>query len=119
MHILDTRGPELHIGQIRDPRAFWQKLREKTDPMFIFLHSALPVPTKGQLAKGEPTNLETAIVEALNHIIRGKSIYEPERFRRFKLRPETKDLTSKSEALDSDQSKRLNRLLLEDSLETN
>jgi hypothetical protein len=118
MQIIDLSGPELNSTQIRKARLLWQKLRAKADAPFVFLHNALPVKTKSQLATSEPANLEAVIAEALNHVVRGKSIYEPERFKRFNLRAETKELAADPEALNTEQIRRLNRLLLEDSLDS-
>lgn len=112
---IDTRGPAVHIGQIRDPQAFITKLREKNTPPFTFLINQFDELTRSQITSGNLTPAELAA--GLSKIIASESsLYEANRFRSFNLRPETKKLVQLPTTLSKPDLQRLNRLLLEDSL---
>jgi hypothetical protein len=93
------------------------KLKAATNPVAIYLKGRLSDGTKEALAKykdsdSDPVPLRKALVDDLNKIIRGPSVYDRQRFEGVRLRSETKQLLKEDpqgEAL-----VRLNRLLLED-----
>ena len=113
--IVDTRGPAFHTGQIRDVGALASKLRGKTERISAFLFNQLDETTRRKTVQGS-VDLEQALVSELNKIVESKSIYEPDRFQQFQLRPETKKLVASHDKLSAHSLKTLNRLLLEDSL---
>ncbi|HOK76527.1 MAG TPA: CPBP family intramembrane metalloprotease [Verrucomicrobiota bacterium] len=93
------------------------RLKSRSDGVSAYLAGRLSAKCKSAIDqfKGEPRDvdaLKPLLVEELNKIIGGPLIYEEARFSRIQLRPETKrSLDSRTGRL---QSRRLNRLLLED-----
>jgi hypothetical protein len=121
--ITDATGQDsstLSVGEIKNVAGLAGKLTaEKKDRVSEYIGRYLSATTSGYLANleafsSDPAPLERALVKDLNRIIRGRSLYDKDRFPDGKLRPETKKhkdgiLEFKAGAL-----QRFNRLLLED-----
>jgi hypothetical protein len=98
------------------------RLRRQSDPVSAFLWQSLSnqdqiVLTKYQSSASTSNQAQSVIVDALNKLFGGPSIYEPERFKGVLLRPETTDLMKQSPTnlnLANVNRSYLNRLLLED-----
>ncbi len=90
-------------------------LCQKTNSVSAFLNGQLEEPVRQALeaySKANPKRLKAKLVQNLNRIIAGQSIYETNRFQKVELGPDTKILLARKpqgEALVC-----LNRLLLED-----
>ena len=104
-------------GDITNLAGLVQKLRDKADPVSIFVDQQLTPPEREVLAKyrgpgPSAYSLRTNLVEALNRIVRGPGIYDTALFKGVTLRESTTSLRDEKPE-DSDLA-RLNRALLED-----
>lgn len=100
-----------------DTSSLATKLRQPRAPVSEFLRSQLSVRTQAALdayrdPRADPRPLEPLLVEDLNRIIAGPTIYEAERFAGVTLRLPTRQLLGASPQGES--LLRLNRLLVED-----
>jgi hypothetical protein len=105
------------VGDLLDLPSFADKLEQPTDAVSAYLKSSLSAATLTALAdyQGSSSNslaLQTSLVEDLNRIIRGQSIYDAQRFAGVSLRPYTQQLLAQNPQ--GDALVHLNRLLLED-----
>ena len=100
--------------------SFAGKLQQPADAVSLFLKSrlsaaTLEILTSYQGTNSSPSPLQTALVEDLNRIIRGHSIYDAQRFAGVVLRPKTQQLLAQNaQNPQGNTPLRLNRLLLED-----
>jgi WD40 repeat protein len=94
------------------------KLKASAEPLSKFLWSQFSAPVQQLLVNLNSTDRTKqsaaagALVEELNKVLKGSSIYDSTRFREVKLSPET--LALKAENPQGEELIRLNRLLLED-----
>lgn len=99
-----------------DMKPFLMKLKQREDAVSIFLISKLSDGTDQALEKyrGEVDSgqIEIALKQEIEQIIKGESIFEAKRFENVVLRSETKDLLARNPR--GDDLIRLNRQLLED-----
>jgi len=105
------------VGDLGDLSQLAHKLTRPADRLSAFIRDGLSGNTRQVLAdyfgpRPQPSLLESALVEELNRIVAGPSIWEPRRFAGISLRTETRDLLA-TKPRDEDR-ERLNRLLLED-----
>lgn len=104
-------------GDVRDLPLLAAKLRQPSDPVSLHLRDQLSEGTRGLLASYNPADrdsapLQTALVQDLNRVLRGPSLYEAQRFSGIVLRSKTQRLLASAPRGGS--LLRLNRLLLED-----
>jgi len=108
---------EFSVGDITNLPAFTNKLKHGADPISQYLVSRLSF--RGQRVVsmypgiGFRSDQEVILVEDLNEIVSGSSIYATNRFAGVELRTETRELLSRNPQ--GVEVFRLNRLLLEDS----
>lgn len=115
------RGPESPAGiaeeALRDPAALVAKFQNAVGTVSAFLRGKLPDPIKNAVRQAPPgavtTQLQQGLAAALHAIVQGESIYEPDRFARVQLRPETRALLL-SAPPQGTPTPCLNRMLLED-----
>jgi hypothetical protein len=106
---------------ISDPAIFIGKITRSADPVSTFLHSTITKSLQNDLstyATGTPQANVTlpAVVNELNQLLTGPSIYNPARFQNVALRPATKRLLAqKPQGL---LLAHFNKLLLEDAYPT-
>lgn len=105
------------VEAIKQLGSIAERLRRKSDPVSAWLWTQLDdhardLTMKFQIAWDDPEPLQLAITDNFNRVIRTSTVYEESRFQAIALRPETKELLSKSRS--AEQEWRLNRLLLED-----
>jgi SecD/SecF fusion protein len=104
-------------GDIEKLPAFIAKLKAATDPVSAFITNKLSSTTleamKSYSGSGAvPSALETALINDLNLILQGPSIFDPQRFKKVELRAELQpQLTNR---LAGNDLIRLNRALLEE-----
>jgi O-antigen/teichoic acid export membrane protein len=105
------------LDDIKDLPGVIARLKMHSDPVSAFLWQNLSVQDQALLIHYQPSGpsskqAQGVVVQALNKIITGPSIYEKERFKGIKLRPETVDLVKKTQTRPN--LPLLNRGLLED-----
>jgi uncharacterized protein (TIGR03663 family) len=103
--------------EIKDLPKFVNSLTNHANPVSVLLWQGLSNQeqaklTNDQMSAVNPLQLKDILVQALNKMVGGKSIYEPERFQGIRLRRETASLMGQSPT--GANLARLNRLLLED-----
>ncbi|HOM80737.1 MAG TPA: SEC-C metal-binding domain-containing protein [Armatimonadota bacterium] len=105
---------------IRDMTALAKKLHAARDPLTRYLQGRLSAETRqlmeidlyeGAMAASE--KLEAALVEELNRVILGPSIYDPQRFQHLMLSDEAREMVAHDGPLSPEQTAWLNRRLLE------
>lgn len=112
----------LSVVDIRDLAALVHRLKTPAsdDLLASYLAAHLTNSTQTLLAGysgGRDPALRKALVEDLNRLIRGASLYEPDRFAGVTLSPATRALLQQP-SLEAADVARLNRLLLEDAFPT-
>jgi hypothetical protein len=128
--VLHAGYSTLTVQEIASPPALVQKLEQKKDTVSIFVmgkfEEAARDAARKQLATGSQKlneafvqsnlvaqlNDQSFLVQQLNTVVQGESIFEKERFQNVALRPQTSSLIAQK--LQGDELARLNRLLLED-----
>jgi hypothetical protein len=102
------------VGDFIDLSAFVAKLRTQDDPISKYLWNQFSASTQEVLTSttSTPEEQKLALVQALDKILEGVSIYETVRFAGVALSPQT--LALKSQNAEGADLIRLNRLLLED-----
>ena len=85
------------VNDLRDPSLLAGKLKHPKDPVSIWLGDQLSSVTRTALANYQdldlvPMPLQAALVEDLNRIIRGPSIFDAQRFTGVSIRSETRQL---------------------------
>lgn len=114
-------SPTLSAGHIGWLEEFILKLKQPTDAIFKYLKSKLTQSTRQQLEYYDDSDpnvaafvaaMEQPLIEFLNSIIQGPSIYDAQRFKGVSLRLETMSLLEKNPQ--GEIVHRLNRLLIED-----
>jgi hypothetical protein len=95
---------------------FADQIKAATDSISVYLKGRLSSETLTVLsnfdASSNPEPFQTLLIQDLNTIIEGASIYETQRFAGVSLRTQTRQLLEQNP--DGDAIQRLNRLLLED-----
>ncbi len=104
--------------EIQDLSGIVKRLTKQSDPLSVFLWNSLSESDQALLRTFVPsspnsTSCQEVVVEALQKIVAGASIYKEKRFKGVFLRPETAALLKKN--LKGASLAYLNRLLLEDS----
>ena len=99
------------VGDVIDLSGFVAKLRTPQDPISSYLWNQFSASTQ-EVLTSVPEQQKSALVQALNNILKGVSIYETVRFAGVALSPQT--LALKSQNPEGTDLIRLNRLLLED-----
>jgi MFS transporter, ACS family, hexuronate transporter len=95
--------------------AFADRITHPTDGVSTYIKANLPAPTLSELATNSaarPFPQMAGLLDSLNNLVRGESIYDTQRFSGIVLRPETKELLDQSPS--GDKLAHLNRLLLND-----
>jgi hypothetical protein len=105
------------LDDLKDPGRLAAQIRNHPDPVSSYLWERFSPETKRMLERypgsGAPASeLNAALVQELNRVLQGPSIYDPKRFAGMSLRPETKRLMERHAP--GGRSVRLNRALLED-----
>jgi MFS family permease len=106
------------MREITNPSGFRQKVQEKSDPVSAFLSDQFEkfvqkdANRRNDTEKPEAKQEDAVLLQRLNRIVEGPSIYSKELFQNVTLRPETTALLP--EELHGDGRSHLNRLLLED-----
>jgi peroxiredoxin Q/BCP len=103
--------------EIKDLSGLIDRLKGQSDPASAFLWKSLAKPEQSLLRSYQPTSpgskeAQEVVVQALQKIMGGPSIYKIKRFKGVSLRPETTELIKQSPT--GIKLVRLNRLLLED-----
>jgi len=104
-------------GDVLDLQSFASKLNQPAEALSAYLQTNLSAATEAALAnyKGagsDPAPLLTNLVQSLNSLVSGQSIYAPQRFAGMSLHPETQKLLALNPS--GPELLRLNRLLLDD-----
>lgn len=107
----------LMAENLKNAKTFVEAMSNKQDPLSGWLWDQIDQVTQSALL--EPDQSQQAIgsilVRALNQLMAKSSIYDEERFRGVKLRPETKEILKGSVTVQmGEEAIRLNRLVLED-----
>jgi hypothetical protein len=116
-NVENTNSSTFSVGDIMDLPAIIDQWRGPSNAVSAFLWQSLSKQDQTVLTNYQPSALssnqaQAVVVQALNKIIWGPSIYESNRFQGISLRPETTDLMK--EGPTGPSTARLNRLLLED-----
>jgi uncharacterized protein (TIGR03663 family) len=103
--------------EIKDLSKFVSRLKEQSDPASVLLWQGFSNPEQVMLTNYQPSatnslQLKEILVQALNKLVGGKSIYERDRFQGMVLRRETANLMAQNPT--GANLARLNRLLLQD-----
>jgi phospho-N-acetylmuramoyl-pentapeptide-transferase len=109
--------PMLRVGELRDPTALTIKIREGRDPLSDHLRAQLRPETLKMLESYDPTARmsdtdQRRLIDELNGLLTGPSLYEPKRFEQVKLSDEAKKFIELNPQ--GDNLIRLNRVLLEE-----
>src|SRR5271157_4603452 len=109
-------GP-LAVADLHDPGRLATRLRDGIDPLSLYLQGHLTAPTKALLnayTGPQPPSaaLQQALVQDLNTVLAGPSIYDAQRFALVNLYPATQQLMAENPK--GADLLRLNRLLLEE-----
>ena len=108
-----TTGPEYTAADIYDPALLASSLKAN-DPLSQALLAALPAPARAALQTYRPpASVPPAVVDGLNHLVTGPSLWDPTRFAMVPLSPDLLALTSEVSSPPSSASVTLNRGLLE------
>lgn len=113
--------PLFHSASMKNAQAFASRLKTATDPVSSYLRTRLRQSTLTQLITWQgfgviPRTLQDLLIEELNAVVVGPSIWESSRFAACKLRSETHEFIARNPI--GDARIRLNRLLLEDAFPT-
>ena len=105
------------VEDLESPTSFAVKLREAPDPVSQFLKKQFSPETRQLLDKYQgtgppPQSLRIALIKEFNHLVRGNSLYDEQRFRYVTLREKTSRLIKQNPQ--GENLIFLNRLLLED-----
>ena len=116
-NVENTGSSTFSVGDIMDLPAMIDQWRGTSNAVSAFLWQSLSKQDQTVLTNYQPSALssnqaQAIVVQALNKVIWGPSIYESKRFQGISLRPETTDLMKEGPA--GPGTARLNRLLLED-----
>ena len=114
---LDTGSPMFSQGDFLDLPALAKKLKQPTNQIDTWLAGQLSPTTKRALSNyqgqgAESVALRASLVQELNHLITGPSIYQAQRFAGVELRTQAQGLLSENPQ--GDELLKLNRSLLED-----
>jgi hypothetical protein len=109
-------GNFLITSDLLNPRSLAVKLRDAADPLSLHLRGQLSAATRDRLAAYDgitplPAAFQKALIDDLNQIIQGSSLYTLERFASIQLPDTTRKLAERS--TQGSNQNRLNRLLLE------
>ena len=90
------KGEPRRHGDIKNPLAFANKLRNKSDPVSAFLWEKLDSSDQELLTNCQPTpsgieQMDSILCRFLDKIIKGDCIYEKDRFQGVGLSPRTRD----------------------------
>jgi hypothetical protein len=101
-------------GQVKDPSRLAEKLCADADPVSRCLWDRFSAESQRTLKSPEsaPGRLEPVLNEGLNRILKGPSLFEPERFAGVRLSKESRLRLTQS--LEGEELVRLNRRLMED-----
>lgn len=104
-------------SDFKDIPSLAAKLRERADPLSVYLASTLSSSTLATLARYEvgaasATAARVALMQDLNSVVAKQTLYSPERFRDASLSEATRELLSQDPGRRNEP--RLNRLLLAD-----
>ena len=115
---VSTGGPPvLRYGDLKDANSLALKLREERDPLSQYLWSQLLPETKDVLRSYEgtgklPEEAQRKLVDTLNGLMTGHSLFDEQRFSQVKLTDETRKFIGLSPQ--GDHLIHLNRMLLEE-----
>lgn len=106
----------LCAGNFKDAKAFTTELSQKRCPISEWLWDQLDAGTQTTLLDKDQTQqtVESALIRSFNQMMAKGSMYDEERFKGVKLRPETKEILKGMAVQMGEEAIRLNRLLLED-----
>ena len=111
-----TTGPEYTAADIYDPALLASSLKAN-DPLALALLAALPAPARAALQTyRSPAPTPQAVVDGLNHLVTGPSLWDPTRFATVALSPDLLALTSEVPSPPSSALVTLNRGLLDAAL---
>ncbi len=113
----DKHSPRLALSDVCDLQSLVNKLRISSEPVCVYLRQRLSPRSKSALANYQsrgsiPEDLSSLILQDLNRVIDGESIFDPVRFRNIALRPGTERL--RAQCSKPNCPARLNRLFLGD-----
>jgi signal transduction histidine kinase len=111
-------SPNFTPEDIREPEVFASRLKQQADPLSRYLWEQISEPTRQTVLSLATNNtatnaLQASFMEDLNRIMRGKLLYNPERFSGVKLSSDAKAMLSETN-LSVERAARANRLLLEE-----
>ncbi|MGA1863905.1 MAG: hypothetical protein ACMUHX_02460 [bacterium] len=108
----------LSVYDLKNPTGFMVKLRHASDPISLFLRYQFYLTNPQLLISAydesgpPPESLQIALINELNELIRGPSIYDKERFANVTLSQDAQRLIAKNP--EGEELKCLNRLLLDE-----
>jgi hypothetical protein len=106
----------LTAGNFKDAKAFVEGLSQRSNPVSGWLWDQLDAETQAALLDKDQTQqkVESLLIRRFNEMMAKASVYDEERFKSVKLRPETKEILKGMSVEMGEEAVRLNRLLLED-----
>jgi hypothetical protein len=111
-----TTGPEYTAADIYDPALLASSLKAN-DPLSQALLAVLPAPARAAVQTyRSPASVPPAVVDGLNNLVTGPSLWDPTRFAMVPLSPDLLALTSEVSSPPSSASVTLNRGLLDAAL---
>jgi hypothetical protein len=118
---IENNATAFAAAQITDPTGFFVQLAGGQDAVSAYLRGRLDDPVKASLATYSATSADAkaamaALIKDLNQIVTGATVYDPARFSKTTLRPETAQLLAQNPQ--GYRLARLNKLLLEDAYPT-
>jgi MFS family permease len=111
-------SPGFHNDDFKAPSALAQKIISGTDPVSTRIRSQLPAEALKELGQANASDkaIRHELFNAINELLKSKSLYEVAAWQQVNMRAETARLAT--EALHGDSLRRFNRLLLEDAYPT-
>jgi len=113
----DEHSARLALSDVRELESLVSKLQISSEPVCVYLRQRLSPRSKNALANHQsagpiPEDLSSLLIQELNRVIDGESVFDPVRFGNIALRPATQQLRARCS--NPNCLARLNRLLLSD-----
>ena len=118
---IENNATAFSAAQITDPTGLFVQLASGQDAVSAYLRGRLDDPVRASLAAYSASSADAkaamaALIKDLNQIVAGAAVYDPARFSKTTLRPETAQLLTQNPQ--GQRLARLNKLLLEDAYPT-
>ena len=115
--VIGKGSPTFSVDDLKDASSLAAKLKAAADGVDRYIHDRLKQSTRLRLAQWQgpmevPPALQQCVVEDLNAIVKGPSVWDADRFAKRDIRQATRDLLAGNPH--GEELARLNRLLLDD-----